>query len=331
MREFRRDPIIGRWIIVSSERAQRPSAFLKNDIEQNNTESCPFCWGNEKYTPPEITAIRPTNTQKNSPGWEIRVIPNRYPALRVEGEVIKSAEGIYDKITGIGAHEVIIETPQHNVDLYQLPDNHIKNLFKTYRERIQDLKKDIRFEYILIFKNKGRLAGATLTHPHSQLIALPMIPIIIKQELQGAETHFLYKERCVYCDIIGEELNKNIRVVSENDDFVAVCPYASRFPFEIWILPKRHDPMFEDITDHEVANLSSIIQIVNKKLNIALEKPPYNYILHTSPLKHQNLLHYHWHIEIIPQLYGVGGFEWGSGFYINPIPPEDASNFLKET
>ncbi|MEN3013820.1 MAG: galactose-1-phosphate uridylyltransferase [Endomicrobiia bacterium] len=330
MREFRRDPIVGRWVIISSERAQRPFAFTKVEREENNQNTCPFCWGNEKFTPPEITAVREDNSPKNSPGWSIRVIPNKYPALKVEGEIIKSADGIYDKITGIGAHEVIIETPQHFSDLYQLQKKHVENIFRIYRERILDLKNDIRFEYILIFKNCGKQAGATLSHPHSQLIALPMIPIIIQQELIGAENYFLFKERCVYCDIINEELNKTTRVITENDDFIAICPYASRFPFEIWILPKRHDPMYEDINDKEISNLSLIMQIINKKLNLALEKPPYNYILHTSPLKHSNLSHYHWHIEIMPQLSGVGGFEWGSGFYINPIPPEEAAKFLKE-
>lgn len=331
MREFRKDPIVGRWVIISSERAHRPFAFSKISREEDDRNTCAFCWGNERFTPPEITAIREKNTPKDSPGWSIRVIPNKYPALRVEGELIKSADGIYDKITGIGAHEVIIETPEHSCDLYQLPKAHIENIFKVFRDRILDLKRDIRFEYILIFKNCGRQAGATLTHPHSQLIALPMIPIIIKQELTGAENYFAYKERCIYCDIINEELNKNIRVISENDNFLAICPYASRFPFEIWILPKRHDPMFEDIQDKEVSDLASIMQLINKKLNLALEKPSYNYILHTSPLKHYNLSHYHWHIEIIPQLSGIGGFEWGSGFYINPVPPEEAAKFLIET
>ncbi|MCX7911023.1 MAG: galactose-1-phosphate uridylyltransferase, partial [Endomicrobia bacterium] len=288
MREFRRDPIVGRWVIISSERAHRPFAFSKTEREEDPPNTCPFCWGNEKFTPPEIVAIREPHSPKDTSGWSIRVIPNKYPALKVEGELIKSADGIYDKITGIGAHEVIIETPQHNFDLYQMSKTNVENILKIYRDRILDLKKDIRFEYILIFKNCGKQAGATLTHPHSQLIALPMIPIIIKQELIGAENYFSHKERCIYCDIINEELNKNLRVISENEDFIAICPYASRFPFEIWILPKRHDPMYEDIQDKEISNLASILQLINKKLNLALEKPPYNYILHTSPLKQYN-------------------------------------------
>lgn len=331
MREFRRDPITGRWVIISSERANRPYAFMKYPRETDSIDTCPFCWGNESFTPPEIAAYRlPTHPQKDTPGWTIRVIPNKYPALRVEGEVIKTPDGIYDKITGIGAHEVIIETPQHDKDYHQLDDKSVEDIFKIFKERILDLKRDIRFEYILIFKNCGRQAGATLSHPHSQLIAMPMIPIIIKQELTGAKYYYEYKERCVYCDIVNEELKTSKRVIFENDDFVAICPYASRFPFEVWILPKRHDNMYEDIKDTEIKNLANIMKIINRKLNTGLENPPYNYLLHTSPLKDTNLQYYHWHIEIMPQLSGVGGFEWGTGFYINPIPPEEAAKFLVE-
>lgn len=330
MREFRRDPIIGRWIIISTERAKRPFAVVKYKRENDDVETCPFCWGNEKFTPPEIVAYRPPNTQKDTPGWWVRTIPNKYPALRVEGKVIKSADGIYDKITGIGAHEVIIETHHHDKDIYELDPKNVEDIFKMYKDRIIDLKRDIRFEYILIFKNCGTQAGATLSHPHSQLIALPMVPIRIKQELKGAQSYFETKERCIYCDIVNEELKRAERVVTENDDFVAICPYASRFPFEIWILPKRHDPMYEDIHNDELKNLASIIQIVNRKINNALDIPPYNYLLHTSPLKDGNLQYYHWHIEIMPKLSGIGGFEWGTGFYINHIAPEEAAKFLTE-
>ncbi len=330
MREFRRDPVIGRWVIISSERAKRPFAFSKYEREKNNIEECPFCWGNEKFTPPEIVSYRQQGTQKDTPGWWIRVIPNKYPALRIEGEVIRQAEGIYDKITGIGAHEVIIETQHHDKDIYELELQYVEDIFKIYRDRILDLKRDIRFEYILIFKNCGYQAGATLSHPHSQLIAMPMVPVRIKQEIFGALKYYEYKERCVFCDIINYELQQGSRVVIENNDFVAICPYASRFPFEVWVLPKRHDPIYEDIHSDELKNLATIMQIINKKLNLALDNPPYNYLLHTSPLKELNLKHYHWHFEIIPKLSGVGGFEWGTGFYINPVPPEEAAKFLIE-
>ncbi len=330
MIEFRKDPIIGRWVIISTERGKRPSDFIKSEKDIDDISSCPFCWGNEKFTPPEILSFRQAGTQKDSPGWWVRVIPNKFPALRVEGNVTRNAEGIYDKMSGIGAHEVIIETNYHDKDLFQIEDKLAEDIFRAYKERIVDLKRDIRFEYILIFKNHGSNAGATLSHSHSQLIALPMVPIRIKQELLGSKAYFDYKERCVFCDIVAYELKNPDRLIAENEDFIAICPYASRFPFEVWVLPKRHDPMYEDIQEGEIKSLTQIMKSVNKKLNIALENPAYNYLLHTSPLKSSNLSHYHWHIEIMPKLFGVGGFEWGTGFYINPTLPEEATKFLQE-
>lgn len=241
MIELRKDPVIGRWVIISTERRNRPNGFRHNlSNEDDDTTHCPFCWGNEKFTPPEIVSYRQQGTHRDTPGWWVRVVPNKFPALRVEGSVHRSAEGIYDKMSGVGAHEIIVETNRHNVDLFQLEDREAEDIFRSYRERINDLKRDIRFEYILIFKNRGYQAGATLTHPHSQLIALPMVPIRIKQELHGAKSYFDYKERCVFCDIISYELKDSQRLIAENDDFIAICPYASRFPFEIWILPKKH-------------------------------------------------------------------------------------------
>ncbi len=330
MREFRRDPVIGRWVIISSERSKRPSEFKISQHQTDDKDLCPFCWGNEKFTPPEIISYRRAGTQKDTAGWWVRVVPNKYPALRVEGEVVRTGEGIYDKMSGIGAHEVIIETEHHDKELYQLEDKYAIDIFRAYRDRIIDLKRDIRFEYILIFKNSGAIAGATLSHPHSQLIALPMVPIRIKQELQGAKLYFDYKERCVFCDIISYELSCMKRVIFENEDFVAICPYASRFPFEVWILPRRHDPMYEDIQENELKNFTQIMKVINKKICFSLSNPPYNYLLHTSPLKSYNLPHYHWHLEIMPKLTGVGGFEWGTGFYINCVPPEEAAKFLME-
>jgi len=330
MREFRRDPIIGRWVIVSTERAVRPSEFLPPRREVNNQANCPFCPGNEQHTPPEITALRAPGSHSNGPGWHLRVVPNRYPALRVEGDVVASAEGIYDRLTGVGAHEVIIETDRHDADFCDLAEGRAVDVFRVFRDRIQDLKRDVRFEYILIFKNCGSAAGATLSHPHAQLIALPMVPIRIASELNGARRYHEFRERCVFCDIITWELQNGSRIVAENDDFVAVCPYASRFPFEVWVLPRRHHPAYEDIREGELARLAAIVQTVNRKLNQALEMPPYNYLLHNAPLKSPASERFHWHLEIIPRTSGVGGFEWGTGFYINPTPPEEAAQFLRD-
>ena len=263
--------------------------------------------------------------------WWLRVVPNKFPALKIEGALNRQGEGMYDKMHGLGAHEVIIETPEHNKEIQDLPDKHVEDIIWAYRDRIMDLKKDIRLEYALIFKNRGAAAGATLSHSHSQLIATPIVPKRVREEVNGAKDYYEYKERCVFCDIVKQELSLNQRIVTENDDFIAITPFASRFPFELWLLPKSHDSDFEDIQKHEASNLAVMMKEVLRKLDSVLDKPPYNYVLHNSPLKESHLPHYHWHIEVIPKLANVAGFEWGSGFYINPTPPEEAAKFLRES
>ncbi|MFN3966118.1 MAG: galactose-1-phosphate uridylyltransferase [Endomicrobiia bacterium] len=328
MPELRRDPIIGRWVIISTERGIKPSDFPKEP--ENDQKMCPFCPGNEHLTPPEIIAYRQPGTQRNKPGWWVRVVPNKYPVLIVEGKGQRAPHGMYDKMDGVGAHEVIIETPEHNKEIHLIEDKKAEDVFQAYRDRIIDLKRDIRFEYILIFKNRGLSAGASVIHPHSQLIALPMVPVRVRQEQEGAKKYYDYKERCIFCDIISQELSTGERVVIENQEFVAICPYASRFPFEIWILPKKHISQFENIQKHEITFLTQIMKTVLRKLNNVLDNPPYNYLIHTNSIKETFSPYYHWHIELMPRLTKVAGFEWGTGFYINPTPPEEAAGFLRE-
>jgi len=330
MRELRRDPVIGRWVIISSERGKRPSEFTQEQ-EINNSKICPFCPGNEHLTPPEIYAFRDKETKKDKPGWWVRVVPNKYPVLGVEGQLRRTGVGLYDKMDGIGAHEVIIETPEHRKEMNELSDDKkLEDIIWMFRERIVDLKKDMRLEYILIFKNRGSTAGATISHPHSQLIALPMVPVRVQQEMRGAKSYYDYKERCVFCDIIQQEISDQIRIVTETEHFIAICPFASRFPFEIWILPKYHCARFEDIQRNDVSSLVQIMKTVLTKLDIALDRPPYNYLIHTLPLKEANQVYYHWHIELIPRLIKIAGFEWGTGCYVNPTPPENSARYLRE-
>ncbi len=329
MSELRKDPIIGRWVIIASERGKRPTDFLTRIEEKNETFS-PFAPGNESMTPPEIFAIRPTNTPKDTPGWTLRVVPNKYPALRVEGQLNPRGEGLYDMMNGIGAHEVIIETPDPNKKLEELDISAIHDVVRTYRERILDLKKDIRLKYIMIFKNHGHLAGATLKHSHSQLIATPVIPKRVMEELNGSRAYYNLKERCIFCDIIRQEIRDNVRIAFEEEHFIALEPFAARVPFETWILPKQHLSHFETIDDNLLRHLALTLKTVLKKLNIALQSPPYNFVIHTTPTREDALPHYHWHIELMPKLTNVAGFEWGSGFYINPTSPEDAAHFLTE-
>jgi len=231
MPELRKDPIIGRWVIISTERGKRPSDF-PNVPKRRGNKPCPFCPGNESATPPEILAFRPNSSEPNKPGWTLRVISNKFPALKIEGDLNREGRGIFDKMNGIGAHEVIIETPDHDKDLVDLEEKQVQDIIWAYRERSIDLKNDPRFEYILIFKNQGEAAGASLEHSHSQLIATPIVPKRVTEELEGAGKYYEYKERCIFCDIIKQEISENERVVLQNESFISIEPFAPRFPFE---------------------------------------------------------------------------------------------------
>ncbi|MEO0142013.1 MAG: galactose-1-phosphate uridylyltransferase [candidate division WOR-3 bacterium] len=329
MPELRKDPVVGRWVIISTERAKRPKDFKFAPEEKHiNPQECPFCPGNEGATPPEIYALR-ENSPPNSPGWTLRVIPNKFPALRIEGDLNRRGEGIYDKMNGIGAHEVIIETPDHKLDLADLNAEQFYNLVLTYKLRIADLKKDPRLRYVMIFKNFGVVAGASLEHSHSQLIATPVIPKRVIEEMDGAKRYFEYRDRCIFCDIIAQETKTTKRLVNENNTFIAVCPFAPRFPFEIWIIPRNHISNFEDTPDNELKDLANILKDCLIRLKKALNIPPYNFVIHTTPITLKGIEFYHYHIEIIPVLTRIAGFEWGTGFYINPTAPEESAAYLK--
>ena len=330
MSELRRDPVDGRWVIIASERRKRPVDFHTQEYGEEKARSCPFCEGNEDQTPPEIFAIRDPNTMPNTPGWQVRVIPNKFPALRTEGDLHREGVGYFDRMSGTGAHEVIIESPDHNALRSTMSLAQLENVYRAYRERIVDLRNDHRLKYVMVFKNYGEAAGASLAHPHAQLIALPILPKHIVEEMDGARDYYRYKERCIFCDIIFQELEMQERIVCENEGFVAVCPWAPIFPFEVWVLPKQHDSCFEDCNPAELSRLASISSEVFKRLDGALARPHFNSILHTSPFDEQYNNYYHWHIEIMPRLTRTAGFEYGSGFYINPVPPEEAAMFLRE-
>jgi UDPglucose--hexose-1-phosphate uridylyltransferase len=329
MPELRRDPVLGRWVIIATERAQRPNDFARRP-EPQAAAFCPFCPGHEESTPPEILAYRGEGARANQPGWSLRVVPNRFPALMIEGGLDREGHGMYDKMNGVGAHEVIIETPEHSRTLADLDATSVEALLWAYKDRIVDLRRDTRFRSILIFKNQGEAAGASLEHSHSQLIALPVVPRVVSDEMEGAKRFFNDKERCVFCDIINQDKRDDERVVYENDQVIALCPWAPRSPFETWLLPKQHGSHFEELSKAQARATAEGLRQVLRRLDVALEKPPYNFILHTAPLNERGLPHYHWHFEIVPTLTKVAGFEWGSGFYINPTPPEEAAAFLRK-
>jgi len=316
MPELRKDPVVGRWVIISTERGRRPSDFNGSAPTLSSSKPCPFDVGNEDKTPPEVLAYREAGTLPNTPGWTVRVVPNKFPALQIEGGLDRRGEGLYDKMNGIGAHEVIIETTDHTKELSELPTEQIENVLWAFRDRVVDLKNDNRFRYILIFKNHGENAGASLEHSHTQLVATPIIPKAVTEELDGALQHYRLKERCVFCDM--------------NEHFVSFEPFAPRFPFETWILPRSHISAFEDSQKSEFKSLAHALQESLQRINKALNRPHYNFIVHSAPCRDTRLDHYHWHIEIMPKLTKVAGFEWGTGFYINPTSPEEAAQYLRE-
>ncbi len=330
MSQLRKDPITGRWVIIAPDRISRPQ-LVRPDESVEDADFDPFLEGHEDATPPEILAYRHPGTQPNKPGWRVRVIPNKFPALAVEGPLTKRGDGMYDMMSGIGAHEVIIECPHRETNLARLPVDHVREVLWVYRDRLVDLKRDSRLVHGLIFKNKGAQAGATIDHSHSQLIVSPVVPITVLEEMQGTEVYYRYRGRCIFEDMIQQELASDTRVVLEAHEFLVLCPYASRFPFEIWIIPRQHASHYENIQRQGIESLGRVLKETLRKLELALDDPAYNYVIHTAPFDMPELPHYRWHIEIIPRLTRIAGFEWGSGFYINPVPPEQAAQFLRDT
>ena len=328
MPQLRKDPVTSRWVIVNVEDPRGADSF-KSDPNHKSSKTCPFCPGNEAMTPPEIVSYGRKAGSKGPAGWQVRVVPNKFPALRIEESPEKYAFGIYDKIGGFGAHEVIIENPDHGTEIADLPDEQVELILRAYRERCLDLRKDPRFKYILIFKNYGSAAGASLEHPHSQLIALPIVPSRVLGELKGALTHFEYTDRCIFCDMLNQERAEKKLTILEDGGFVSFTPFVSRFPFETWVIPKSHEANFDATPDSGFQSLSRVIKKTLAKLKKALKDPSYNLMIHSLPIQANDAQSYHWHIEIIPHLTQVAGFEWGTGFYVNPTPPELAAETLK--
>ena len=328
MPELRRDPVLGRWVIIATDRAVRPQD-LRADPRPAAGAFCPFCEGHEDSTPPEIHAYRGRDTRANGPGWRVRTVPNKHPALQVEGELDKRGDGIYDLMSGIGAHEVIIETPKHAASFTDLEPAQAHDVIGMYRDRMNDLKRDRRLVYGLIFKNVGTAAGALVGHSHSQLICTPTVPKTVAEEMARTKEYFDFRGRCLFCDMVRQELASYARVVKETPSFLAFAPFAARFPFETWILPKRHASHFENGARSELEELADCLRGTLLKLERALDRPPYNYLIHSAPFDRQDLDTYHWHIEIIPRLVPLAGFEWGTDFYVNPVPPEKAAEYLR--
>jgi UDPglucose--hexose-1-phosphate uridylyltransferase len=331
MSELRKDPVTGRWVIISTDRRKRPTDFRLESVRIAPDDSCPFCEGHEEMTPKELLVYGRNGSAPNTRGWTLRVVPNQFPVLRVEGGLDRRGEGLFDKMNGIGAHEVIIESPLHEDTLASMDERAVEQVLSAAAARVQDLKRDRRFRYVIIFKNHGAAAGASLEHSHTQLIALPIVPREVHDEVDGSRLHFQTKERCVFCDILQQEATDGRRLIAENADFVALAPYAPRFPFETWILPKRHQALFEEAPRQEYASLARLLGDILRRMNKALQFPPYNLLIHSAPVAESAGEYYHWHVEIIPKLTKVAGFEWATGFYLNPTSPEEAAQVLRDT
>ena len=330
MPQLRKDPVTGRWVIVNVENPKKADAF-PTEVRSHSTRACPFCPGNESITPPEIMALGRKEGTKNLSNWLVRVFANKFPALRIEESTDHLGIGIYDKVGGFGAHEVIVENPDHEKHLADLPLKHVELVLRAYQERFVDLRKDARFKYILIFKNYGASAGASQEHPHSQLIALPIVPSRVLDELKGSLKYYEATDRCIYCDMLNQERFEKQLTIFENSEFAAIAPFASRFPFETWILPRVHEPHFDSTPGAKLEPLAEVVKTTLLKIKAALRDPSFNFMIHTIPVHSKQTDSYHWHIEIIPHLTHVAGFELGTGFYVNPIPPEIAAQTLKNT
>lgn len=341
MNELRKDPILNRWVAVMKE--SKPLEFYhslipcKADEKQSKVTSCPLCAGRESETPQEIFALRDNGSTPNTPGWKTRVIPWIGYVFQIEGELGRKAVGMYDRMNCVGANEIVIETPNHNEHPEEAGLKQMADVIKTYKARLIDLEKDHRLRYSFVYKDYDYHSSEFIGHAHSKIICPPIIPKGIKDELEGARQFYYYKERCIFCDIITEELNSGKRVLMETRDFVAFIPYAPKVPFESWILPKRHDCAFENITDQEIEDLSLILSTVIKKIKTAFPNTSYYYVFHSAPnrMPRKDYWHtigedYHWHIEIVPKVKIMAGFEVESDFYILHTSPEDAAKILKE-
>ncbi|MGZ5453848.1 MAG: galactose-1-phosphate uridylyltransferase [Candidatus Aminicenantales bacterium] len=341
MSELRKDLISGRWVIIATERSKRPDDFRPHGAVAPAPEAagfCPFCEGNEGKTPPEVFALRAAGTAPDSPGWTVRVVPNKFPALNPGPPPPRATRGVYQSMEGRGIHEVVIENPNHAFELADLPVSHVRYVLGVFQKRILAIERGFHYQYVQVFKNKGKEAGASLSHPHSQIVATPIIPKRVKEEMYGADRLFRIFKECGFCRILREEEAAGSRLIARNAQFTAFAPYASRFPFEMTIYPKRHSAFFTEVREDELLTLAEILKHVLTRLKETVGDPPFNLVLHQAPNPSSSLkkwpdieLRSHWHLEIIPILTKVAGFEWGTGFYINPVPPETGAQFLRQS
>ena len=339
MPELRKDPVVGRWVIIATERARRPGNFVspeKNFFEnKTETTACPFCNNQDR----EIYSCKNEKSACPDSPWDVKVVPSGTPVVNLNEKFKRRGCGLYDVINGYGTHEVLIETPEHIANLADFSVEQVRLVMQTYAVRFRELEKNTNLNYVLAYKNYGWVAGSRrIGHARSQIIASPVNPLRVKEKLIGARRYFEYRERCLYCDLVRQELQDKKRLVVETAFFVAVTPFAPRFPFEVWIIPKKHNCDFSKGVVGQEEDLAIILKEVLLRFKVGLDDPAYNYVLHTAPFHRRKKAgrwqtieeDYHWHIELMPRLTRVAGFERGTGFYICSIPPEETAEFLRE-
>ncbi len=332
--EIRKNIVTREWAIIARGRGARPSdmarAVVAEALPPEHDPACPFCPGGEQNTPPEVFALRNGRAASNGPDWKVRVVPNKFAALRPDGSDQPHATGIFPWRDGFGAHEVIIETPRHDLDLWEMSEEQVGYVLEAIRQRYIAYEAGGRLPYVLVFRNHGARAGTSLVHAHSQLIATPVMPHQIQLEMQGCSAYWEYLGRCVFCALIEQELDSGERAVLESEHFLVVTAFAGRYPFETWILPKRHAVRFADLGVEEAEDLARVLRTTLGKLAGTLNRPSYNFAIHSAPADLHSVRAYHWHLEIFPRLTTLGGFELGSSIYINIAAPEEAAEVLRE-
>lgn len=332
---LRYDPTTGDWVIFAPSRARRPHELKRGanapaPSGATSPRACPFCPGNEQLTPPEIYALR-GGSRPNGAGWQVRVVPNMFPALRIEEDQrsMEESHTFFRFRGGCGAHEVIIESPDHDVFLGNQPVEQIDLLLRTLQARYLDLLRDVRFKAIVMFKNHGETAGTSLKHPHCQLIATPVVPRLVRLKQAIAADYYDLMGRCLYSDLRDEELDAQSRVLATNGDYAAVLPFASHVPFEIWILPRQQQSSFGSVEPSRLRSLAELLKTVLLKLFVGLDNPDFNLMIDTVPRGGEDQDYFLWHIQILPRLTTPAGFELGSGMSINTVLPEEAAEYLR--
>jgi UDPglucose--hexose-1-phosphate uridylyltransferase len=324
--ELRKDPATGKWVLV-----RRPGARPWD----GSVEACPFCPGNERLTPGEIAAYRPAGSAANGPGWQVRVIPEGDPYFMIEEELVREGVGMFDRTSNRGASEILIEDPRHETTLPTMDEDQLIRVLSMYRDRIQDLKRDSKIRNVVVTRRHGKI-GARIHHPYSRILATPIIFDDIRAELTQAREYFGYKRRCVYCDVVREEVASADRVVRTTGEFVAFVPYAARAPYELRVIPRRHACAFEDLSSEQAADLARLLRGLMAVVSKALGDPPYEMMLHTAPNLQVKVLQgewdtvardYHWHLEITP---GPDRRTGVAGIAVNETFPEEAARFLRE-